>query len=71
MIDGHAAKGGLIRRRVTREMMKEHPEAFRLHFHHADRTFTLETPSEGSLDRRVALQKGFLDETIDQIRIDF
>ena len=69
MIDGHATKGGLIRHRVTREMMKEHPEAFRLHFHHAARTFTLETPSEESLVRRVALQKGFLDEMVKQTRI--
>lgn len=59
-IDGHSSKRGLIRRRISAEMMKGHPEAFRLHFRHADRTFTLETPSEESLELRVALQKKFL-----------
>lgn len=59
-IDGHASKNGLIRKKITPEMMSGHPEAYRLHFRHADRTFTLETPSEESLEKRVALQKQFL-----------
>ena len=59
-IDGHPARGGVIRRRVTPDMMKGHPEAFLLHFRHATRTFTLETTSEADLGRRVAVQKRFL-----------
>lgn len=59
-IDGHAARGGLIRRRVRPDMLRGHPEAFRLHFHHAARTFTLETPSEGSLNQRMILHREFL-----------
>ena len=60
-IDGHRSRGGLIRRRIRPDMMSGHPEAFRIHFHHAARTFTLETPSESCLDDRVRCHKGFLD----------
>ena len=60
-IDGHSSRGGLIRRRIHPDMMSGHPEAFRLHFHHAARTFTLETPSESCLADRVRCHKGFLD----------
>jgi murein peptide amidase A len=59
-IDGHRSNNGLIRRRVTRDLMKGHPEAFFLHFHHAQRTFTFETPSESDLFLRVSAQKSFL-----------
>ena len=59
-IEGHAASSGLIRRRIKPSMMKGHPEAFGLHFHHAERTFTLETPSEESLGSRVCLHKEFI-----------
>ena len=41
--------------------MKGHPEAFLLHFHHAERTFTLETPSERDLALRIGVQKRFLN----------
>jgi hypothetical protein len=66
-IDGHSARGGLIRRKIKPKMMKGHPEAFRLHFRHADRTFTLETPSEESLERRVNLQKKFLKMVVKKL----
>lgn len=59
-IDGHVAKSGVIRRRITTSMIKGHPEAFRLHFKHARHTFTLETPSEESLQRRIQAHKTFL-----------
>jgi len=59
-IDGHAAKSGIIRRRIDPAMMKGHPEAFRLHFKHSRRTFTLETPSEELLSRRIRVHKAFL-----------
>lgn len=69
-IDGHRSRDGVIRRRVTPSMMKkQHPEAFLLHFKHADRTFTLETPSEERLEERVRIQKGFLDALLRKSRI--
>jgi hypothetical protein len=49
-------------------MMKGHPEAFRLHLRHADRTFTLETPSEESLEMRVALHREFLTKVVKKIK---
>lgn len=70
-IDGHPARGGLIRRRVTPDLLKGHPEAFLLHFRHAARTFTLETPSEMDLGRRVAVQKRFLKRLAAMIRSTF
>lgn len=67
-IDGHAARKGLIRRRVHPSLMKGHPEAFRLHFHHARRTYTLETPSEVSLASRVRFQMAFLDLLVKKLQ---
>jgi hypothetical protein len=68
-IDGHSARHGLIRRRITPTLMKGHPEAFRLHFHHARRTFTLETPSERGLDHRILLQKKFLGAMMKRVKL--
>lgn len=68
-IDGHSCRNGVIRRRVTPDMMKGHPEAFLLHWKHAERTFTLETPSEESLGDRIRLQKRFLDALLLKSRI--
>ena len=67
-IDGHSSRNGLIRRRISPEMMKGHPESFRLHLRHADRTFTLETPSEESLEKRVNLQKEFLTLVVKKLK---
>ena len=53
-IDGHKAKAGVIRRRVTMDMMPNWPEAIALHFHYAKRTFTFETSSEYGIEDRVA-----------------
>jgi hypothetical protein len=69
-IDGHPCRNGVIRRRVTPGLMKGHPEAFLLHFKHADRTITLETPSERGLEERIHLQKGFLDAFLRKSRIN-
>jgi protein MpaA len=60
-IDGHRARQGLIRRRIHPRMMTGHPEAFFLHFGHASRTLTFETPSEEGLACRISAQKAFLD----------
>ena len=68
-IDGHSARNGLIRRRINPNLMKGHPEAFLLHFHHADRTFTLETPSEESLERRTSVQMRFLAASIKKLKL--
>ena len=68
-IDGHPARRGVIRRRINPSMMKGHPEAFFLHFHHEDRTFTLETPSEDSLSRRVRSQRKFLEIAVKKLRL--
>ena len=70
-IDGHRARGGLIRRRIRHDMLDGHPEAFLLHFHHAARTFTMETPSEQDLPSRVTCQKGFLDVFVSDPSIDY
>jgi hypothetical protein len=66
-IDGHSARNGLIRRKIKPDMMKGHPEAFLLHFQHAARTFTIETPSEKSLNSRVRLQERFLAAMVKKI----
>ena len=68
-IDGHAARNGLIRRKVNEKIMKGHPEAFLLHFLHAKRTFTLETPSEEALARRVRLQRKFLEVALKKLKL--
>jgi len=60
-IEGRRARGGVIRRRITPGMMPTWPEAFVLHFRHADRTFTVESPSEFHLDARVATHMAVLD----------
>jgi len=68
-IDGHSARNGLIRRKIKPDMIKGHPEAFHLHFQHAARTFTLETPSEDHLGRRVRLQESFLASTVKKLKL--
>jgi hypothetical protein len=61
VVEGSRCKNGLIRRKISPEMMPEHPEAFFLHFGHSRRTFTLETPSEFSIHDRVEAQKAALN----------
>lgn len=53
-IEGRAARAGVVRAAIKPDLMPNWPEAFVLHFHHAARTFTIETPSEFFLDDRVA-----------------
>ena len=67
-IDSSRAKNGVIRRRVKKGLLKAEPEAFRLHFHHAKRTFTFETPSEDFLELRIQLQKRFLELSINKLQ---
>jgi hypothetical protein len=68
-IDGHSARNGLIRRRITPDLMKGHPEAFLLHFKNSARTFTLETPSEKSLEIRVRVQERFLAAMVKKLKL--
>ena len=63
-IDDSPAKGGVIRRRVTRDTLPEWPEAFLLHFEHADCTFTIETPSEAAINSRVTAHRAAIDAAI-------
>ncbi len=59
-IEGRPARNGVIRASIKPDMMPDWPEAFALHFHHAERTFTVETPSEFFLDDRVDAQVAVL-----------
>lgn len=61
MIEGRRAKNGIVRRKVSPDLMPDWPEAFLLHFAHASRTFTIETPSEFAIDDRVAAQMAVVD----------
>lgn len=56
-IDGRRiSRAGLIQRRYRAGAFPMLPEALYLHEHHSRRTFTLETPSEFSLETRVRVQ---------------
>ena len=69
-IEGRAARDGVIRRRIDQRLLKQlkgHPEALHLYFHHAERTFTFETPSEESLSDRVEIHKKFLEFVLKQL----
>jgi len=63
-IDGSRAKNGVIRRRIGHETLPDWPEAFALHFFHAKRTFTIETPSEFSIHLRAAAHRAAIDSAI-------
>ena len=63
-IDTSRAKEGIIRRRVTANMMPDWPEAFLLHFHGATRVFTIETASEFHIDTRVEAHVAAIDAAI-------
>lgn len=56
-IEGRPARGGVLRSRITPDLRSDWPEAFILHFTAADRTLTIETPSEFSMKDRVAAQQ--------------
>jgi len=63
-IDTSRAKEGIIRRRITANMMPDWPEAFLLHFHGATRVFTIETASEFHIDTRVEAHVAAIDAAI-------
>jgi predicted deacylase len=66
-IDGRKqTKPGIVRRRIKMKVFLEmgFPEAIYLHSQRAARTFTVETPSEFSLDRRIAAHVAAIEECV-------
>ncbi len=64
-IDGRrTSRAGLVRRKIDLRRFPALPEAVYLHLHHAERTFTFETPSELALDQRVRVQIALIGECI-------
>ncbi len=63
-IEGRSARSGLVRRSVNPDFMPLYPEALVLHFAHADRTFTIETPSEFSIDVRADTHVAVIERAI-------
>lgn len=68
LIDTSRAKAGLIRRRIHNATFTHHPEAFPIHFHHSQRTFTVESPSEHALPVRVNAHVAVLRKTVDILK---
>ena len=64
-IDGRAATTGIIRRSRLPTDLPGHPEAIALHSEGITRhNLTFETPSEFSLDIRIAAQRAFIDAAV-------
>lgn len=70
-IEGRRARNGIVRRKVTPDLMPDWPEAFILHFSHAARTFTIETPSEFAIDARVAAHMAILTAALKKCLMEF
>lgn len=70
-IEGRRARSGIVRRKITPDLMPDWPEAFLLHFRHAARTFTIETPSEFAIDARAAAQAAILTAAINKCLAQF
>lgn len=65
-VDRRKAVNGIIRRRFDPRIFDEigYPEAIWLHQRHAVRNFTIETPSEFALERRVRGHMAVIDEAL-------
>lgn len=65
-IDGRKAVKGIHRRRFDRKRFAQigYPEAVWLHLECAERTFTVETPSEFALERRVEAHVAVVEEIV-------
>ena len=65
-VDGFRANAGIIRRKINLRRFDRigYPEAIWLHREHSQRTFTVETPSEFDIGRRVEAHAAVLDEVI-------
>jgi hypothetical protein len=68
-IDGRKAANGIHRRRIDQRRFERigYPEAVWLHLEHSERTFTVETPSEFALERRVAAHIAVIDEVVRRV----
>ena len=68
-IDGRKAVQGIHRRRIDKKRFEQigYPEAVWLHFEHSERTFTVETPSEFALERRVAAHIAVIEEVVRRV----
>ncbi len=66
LIDGRKVVRGIHRRRLDRKVFARigYPEAIWLHLEHSARTFTIETPSEFALERRVAAHVAVIEECV-------
>jgi protein MpaA len=65
-VDGRKMTAGVHRRRLDFRRFTKigYPEAIWLHQEHSARSFTVETPSEFALERRVAAHAAMLDELV-------
>ena len=70
-IEGRGAKMGVIRPRVSPELMPDWPEAFILHYQNVPRVFTVETPSEFHLDDRVEAHAAMLSKAVELTAKEF
>jgi hypothetical protein len=69
-IEGRKAKAGLVRRKINLARFRKlgFPESVYLHIHHAQRSFTIETPSEFALEQRVAAHIAIIEECLRRIK---
>jgi len=63
-IEGRRSQAGLIRPRIDAAKLPGIPEALFLNSEHADRTFTIETPSEFHIDDRVSAQVATIEKAV-------
>ena len=68
-IDGRKMTNGIHRRRVHPSLFATlgYPEAIWLHFEHAERALTVETPSEFALEKRVRAQVAVIEEVVRRV----
>ncbi len=68
-IDGRKMTAGIHRRRVHPRLFAAmgYPEAIWLHFEHAERSLTIETPSEFALEKRVRAQVAVIEEVVRRV----
>jgi hypothetical protein len=69
-IDGRkCTKPGIVRRKISMKVFERigFPEAIHMHLYHSERTFTVETPSEYGLDRRVSAHIAIIEECVKRV----
>ncbi len=68
-IDGRRAVGGVIRPRLNKLAMRYQPEAVYLLLRHAERSITLETPSEYDVYLRAKIHATVLDKVVELAKL--